>query len=447
MQPRRRPVTAAVAGMLMLLVASAAPAGAAAARTTRVDVATDGTQAELGVCPPLSDPFEPSPVCREPDLAAISADGRFVAFQSSAANLVPRDTNGRSDVFVHDRVSGATTRVSVSSAGRQGNGDSWGPDISGDGRLVTFVSDASNLVPGDSNGCTDPAAARFCADVFVHDLRTGATTRVNVSSREAQSEPDPDYVTASIAAGGRFVAFTAGAGNLVPGDANGGPDVFVRDLVAGTTSVVTVGPDGLPADTSGGGGRPEISTDGRLVAFATGSPLVDGDTNGLFDVYLRDRRQGTTTRVSLGPDGQQFLDDSFRPRLSPDGRVVAFSTGFPGSAFVFDRLAGRTSLVAAEGVAQAVSAQGRFVAFTSGAAVVPGDSNGVGDVFVLDRARGTVRRVSVSSAGAQADGPSFDADLSADGRFASFVSEATNLVPGDTNGTTDVFVRGPLSGS
>ena len=431
--------------VLLLVALFAAPAQAWSARTTQMDVASNGTQADLGVCPPPSDPFEPSPVCAEPDLSAMSADGRFVAFQSSASNLVPHDTNNRSDVFVHDRVNGATTRVSVSSARRQANGDSWGPDISGDGRFVSFVSDASNLVARDTNGCTDPATGTFCADVFVHDLRSGMTTRINVSSTGAQSEPDPGYVTASIAGNGRYVAFTASASNLVPGDANGGPDVFVRDRVAGTTRVVSVGPDSLPADASGGGGRPDASADGRFVVFATGSPLVGEDSNGLFDIYLRDRRQGTTTRVSLRPDGQQFLDDSFRPHLSPDGRFVVFTMGFPGTAFVFDRVAGRTSLVADGAFAQAISAHGRFVAFTSDAAeLVPGDTNGATDVFVRDQAVGTVRRVSVASDGAQADDRSFDADISADGRFVSFVSEATNLVPHDTNGTADVFAHGPL---
>jgi Tol biopolymer transport system component len=244
------------------------------------------------------------------------------------------------------------------------------------------------------------------------------------------------------------VAFTASASNLVPGDTNQGPDVFVRDLAAGTTSVMSVGRDGQPANTSGGGGRPDISADGRFVAFATGSPLVATDTNGLFDIYLRDRSRGTTTRVSVSPDRQQFLDDSFRPHLSPDGRFVVFTMGFNLTAFVFDRVPGRTSLVADGAVAQAISGGGRFVAFTSDATdLVAGDTNGATDVFVRDRALGTVRRVSVASGGAQADNRSFDADLSADGRFVSFVSEATNLVPHDTNGTTDVFARGPLSDS
>src|SRR4029450_9604516 len=119
-------------------------------------------------------------------------------------------------------------------------------------------------------------------------------------------------------ANGRYVAFTAAASNLVPGDTNQGPDVFVRDLVAGTTSVMSVGRDGQPADTSGGGGRPDISADGRFVAFATGSPLVAADTNGLFDIYLRDRSRGPTTRVCGRPDGHKFPARSFPPHPPAD---------------------------------------------------------------------------------------------------------------------------------
>jgi Tol biopolymer transport system component len=437
---KRRSVPAVAAVLLVLVLA--VPAQAASARTTRVDVASGGMQANLGVCPAPSS--EPSPACREPEASALAANGRFVAFQSFASNLVPGDTNDRSDVFVHDRLTGRTTRVSVSARGRQADGDSWGPSISGDGRLVSFVSDAGNLVPGDTNGCTDPTTFTLCSDVFVHDLLTGQTSRANVSSRGAQSDPDPGYVTATISADGRYVAFTASASNLVPGDANGGEDVFVRDRVARTTTVVSVGPDGLPADASAGGGRPEVSADGRFVAFASGSSLVPADTDGLFDVYLRDRRLATTTLVSA-PPGDQGFDDFFRPFQSPDGRSVVFSGGFPTSAYLYDGVAGRVSLLASDAFGWAASAGGRFAAFASGRSdLVAGDTNGAADVFVRDQRTGTLRRVSVSSSGAQADGSSLDADLSADGRFVSFLSDATNLVPHDTNDAQDAFLRGPL---
>jgi Tol biopolymer transport system component len=153
---------------------------------------------------------------------AISANGRFVAFGSLADNLVPGDTKGQTDIFVHDRKTGATTRVSVGSAGNQGNNGSGGSAITANGRYVAFSSDADNLVPGDTNGETD---------AFVHDRRTGATERVSIDSAGDQANL-PSYSTA-ISANGRFVAFWSDANNLVPGDTNGQTDAFVHDRKTG----------------------------------------------------------------------------------------------------------------------------------------------------------------------------------------------------------------------
>jgi len=150
--------------------------------------------------------------------------------------------------------------------------------------------------------------------------------------------------------------------------------------------------------------------------------------------------------VSAIPGGD--FSDFFRPFESPDGRFVVFSGGFPTSAYVYDGAARRTSLLASDAFGWAVSEHGRFVAFTSERSdLVPGDTNGATDVFVRDQANGTLRRVSVASGGSQANGSSFDADLSANGRLVSFLSSATNLVPRDTNDAEDVFVRGSVLGS
>jgi Tol biopolymer transport system component len=191
----------AVAGSLV--VAAAGPAAAQGATTQRVSVSTAGEQAnKLGFG------------------AAISADGRYVAFSSEASNLVPGDTNGTSDVFVRDLGTGATSRVSVSGAGDEANNESFGAAISADGQHVAFLSEASNLVSGDTN-------AKF--DVFVRDLGTGSTSRVSVSTAGEQAN-DHSYDLA-ISADGRYVAFSSEASNLVPGDTNGTSDVFVRDRV------------------------------------------------------------------------------------------------------------------------------------------------------------------------------------------------------------------------
>jgi Tol biopolymer transport system component len=241
---------------------------------------------------------------------AISADGRFVAFNSYASNLVPGDTNGTTDIFVRDLLARVTRRVSVGPAG-QGNSDSSGvPAISADGRFVTFTSSASNLVPGDTNGAID---------VFVRDLQAGVTKRVSVGTGGQAN----DYsFFATISADGRFVAFESFAANLVPGDTNGTSDIFVRDLQAGVTRRVSVGAAGQ--GNSDSSGAPAISADGRYVAFFShASNLVPGDTNGAYDIFVRDLLAGVTRRVSVGASGQGNRD-SLAPAITADGRSVAF---------------------------------------------------------------------------------------------------------------------------
>jgi hypothetical protein len=213
---------------------------------------------------------------------SISADGRYVVFWSNATNLVAGDTNGFSDVFVHDMLLGITTRVSVSSSGVQGNWDSGigVVSISSDGRYVAFTSKAVNLVSGDDNAKED---------VFVHDMLSGTTERVSVDSSGAQCHGDNSQP--SISADGRFVAFFSNASDLVPGDVIGTYDVFVHDRVSGATTCVSVDPNGVPGN--GSNFLPltcAVSADGRYTAFASdASNLVSGDTNGISDVFLRDR--------------------------------------------------------------------------------------------------------------------------------------------------------------
>ena len=189
-------------------------------RTERVSVSSGGKRATKGG--------------GSPDVwggyARVSATGRFVVFQSMASNLVAGDTNRHTDVFVHDRATGQTTRVSVSSHGVQANDGSGEATISPDGRFVTFASMASNLVVGDTNQSSD---------VFVRDRATGQTTRVSVNSHRGQG--NVDSLDPAISANGRFVAFASGASNLVAGDTNGKEDVFLRDRATGTTTLVSVG--------------------------------------------------------------------------------------------------------------------------------------------------------------------------------------------------------------
>jgi Tol biopolymer transport system component len=380
---------------------------------------------------------------------SISAGGRYVGFESTAWNLVRWDMNGMGDVFVHDRQSGATELVSVDSTGRQGNKSSSDPSISADGRYVAFESRASTLVHEDPNDDWD---------IFVHDRWSGTTESVSVAS---DGMPAGGSFKPSISADGRYVAFWSQATNLVSGDTNDTPDVFVRDRQSGTTERVSVASDGTQADRYSL--VPSISGDGRYVAFySDASNLVGGDPNFTWDVFVHDRWSGTTELVSVALDGTP-AGAGFDPSISADGRYVAFEsnasnlvggdTNGDADIFVRDRQSGTTERVSVDsGGAQgnhesknsSISADGRYVVFYSDATnLVGGDTNGKADVFVHDRQGSTTERMSVDSGGAQGNNESgfFGAVISADGRCVAFESIATNLVVGDTNLNSDVFVR------
>src|SRR3990172_4652589 len=293
--PARWLVTLTVLVALAAIAFARSSGGAAPGSTERVSV--DGAGIERNA-------FSGYP--------AISADGRFVAFSSDATNLVSGDTNLASDIFVRDRQTGSTERVSVDGAGSQANGSSYEPAISADGRFVSFSSDASNLVSGDTN---------LAPDIFVHDRQTGGTERANVDS--AGSEANAAAFFPAISGDGRFVAFSSDAGNLVPGDTNPASDVFVRDRQTGTTERVSV-------DSAGGGGvgasyTPAVSSDGRFVAFTSAaSNLVPADANGTTDIFVRDRQAGTTERASLNSAGSEGNGASDESAVSSDGRFVTF---------------------------------------------------------------------------------------------------------------------------
>ena len=389
--------------------------------------------------------------------ASISADSRYVAFESGASNLVAGDTNELQDIFVRDRQTGQTTRVSVASDGAQANDRSLEPKISADGRFVAFGSTASNLVPGDTNGYKD---------VFVHDRQTGQTTRVSVASGGAQGNERTWYHNISL--DGRFVVFSSAANNLVPDDTNGYTDVFVHDRQTGQTTRVSVASDGAQGNRSSSTSEPSISADGRYVAFSSlAGNLVPGDTNDTYDVFVHDRQTGQTTRVSVASDGAQGNGiTQSEPSISADGRHVAFesyaSNLVPGDTndaydvFVHDRQTGQTTRVSvASDGAQAnewsfgaeISADGRYVAYGSDASdLVPGDKNTSGDVFVHDRQTGQTTCVSVTPAGTPGNELSSPDSIAADGRFVAFGSAASNLVPDDTNGYADVFVHDRQTG-
>ena len=380
---------------------------------------------------------------------SVSGNGRYVAFESVATNLVSGDVNGECDIFVRDLVAGTTEIVSVDSSGVHGNDFSVNASISADGRYVAFVSRATNLIPNDLYPEND---------VYVRDRVAGTTEKVNLTSGGGQpvlgASVDP-----TISADGRYVAFHSLASDLVAGDTNGSHDVFVRDRVAGTTERVSVTTAGVEGDSSSLSAK--ISADGRFVAFSSFAGNLAPNDSGFIDTFLHDRVTNTTELVSVAMDGTPATGDSTVAAISGEGRFVAFSssaidlvandTNQVVDAFVRDRLLGTTERVSvntgeAEGnghtYANTISSDGRFVGLWSLAAnLVTADFNASADVFVRDRLNGMTERQSLDSEGAQANALSFDPVLSGDGRWVAFSCRASNLVPADASGFEDVFVR------
>jgi Tol biopolymer transport system component len=315
---------------------------------------------------------------------SISADGRYVAFHSDATNLVDGDT-GYSDIFVRDLENDTTELVSTGSAG-PGSHHSHEPSISADGRFVAYQSHASNLVDGDTNG--------YALDIFVRDLVNGTTV---LASTGSAGQGNSDSYASSISADGKHVAFESLASNLVGVDTNSGTDIFVRDLENATTVLVSTGSAGQGNDYSGAS---TISADGRLVAFASYSTnLVGGDANGEPDIFVRDLDGETTDLVSTGSAGQGD-SWSYTPSISADGRFVAFESyatnltvdDANGATDIFVRNleSGTIALVSAGSAGQgdgfcylpSISADGRFVAFASYSTnLVDDDTNTTWDIF------------------------------------------------------------------
>ena len=418
MRSLRCPVLAAT----VLFVVAADPAAAAAmsrpgpSRVTPVAVALDGGVPDRGS-----------------NDVAMSADGRYVAFQSAATNLVPGDTNGRSDIFVRDSVLGTTVRVSVSSRGDQGDAESRYPAISADGRFVVFDSSATTLVPRDTNDSYD---------IFRHDLRTGRTIRVSVAAdggQAAQGAIDPD-----VSADGRQVVFTSSSPDLVPGDSTrNGPDVFLKDLRTGAVEIVSLTAEGRPSYF---GQDPVISADGNRVVFTAGGnvlPAPQAPSNADTILYLRDRARGTTSSVSGELSDPRFiLVSSTRPQISADGRYVVFTfirwfgigVEAVGHTYRKDTVNGDLRLISADSTGRAgmtlgltsqdISADGRYVVFSTQNDVVPGDTDGLPDVHIADVWSGRTRRITQGT-GLLGGG---SVSISDDGRRIAFEAEGAAAV-------------------
>ena len=355
----------------------------------------------------------------------------------------------------------ATLRVTLAYDGGEASDSSYFPTVSGDGGIVAFGSNAVNIVQRDFNNAHD---------IFVRDLSAGVNTRVSVGAGGAEANAASHG--AALSHDGRFVAFYSSASNLVQGDTNKVADVFVHDRQAGTTSRVSVASDGT--EGNGPSQNPALSADGRWVTFSTtATNLAPGAVGSKSKVLLHDRETGTTTEVSVRPDGTSGTEDSSLPKISADGRYVSFissdgrivpSPRFIGmNAYVRDLQSGTTVRVNATslsslgyaipkpGTPVTVSPDGRYATLLTDSAMVPEDTNRVSDAYRVELATGTVARVSVGVDGVQGDKASglliTGASMSADGRYVAFDSDATNLVPGDTNGMRDIFVRDTVDGT
>jgi Tol biopolymer transport system component len=425
---RRRTLTYGGVAVLLLgsLGAPERPAAAAASGSIeRVSIDTAGRQA-------TDDSYAP----------AISADGRYVAFDSEAEDLVGRDDNRVTDVFLRDRTTNRTSRISVSSKGEEGDRGSYTPAISGNGRWVAFVSEATNLVKNDTN--SDP-------DVFLRDRKKKRTIRLSLATdgRETTGGTSP-----VISRNGRYVVYNVGTPLRSVGNDSDLAGMFIYDTATHKRARL---PNVAGVD-------PSISTDGRYVAFSSEvRDLVPGDTNRKFDCFVLDRRTKKIRRVSLGAQGQQGNGESSGAVISADGRYVAFSstatnlvrrdTNGADDIFVRDLRAGttrRVSLTVAgrqtDGTSggPVLSADGRYLLYLSAARnLMPGAMGGADfHIYWTDLRTGVLRRVTANPAGrpANAESTSFPS-MSADGHTVAFGSRASNLVPHDTNHRDDIFVR------
>jgi len=342
--------------------------------------------------------------------AAVSADGNLVAFASNAANLIGvDDTNGVSDVFLRDIGAGTTVRVSVATGGGQADDDSYEPAISADGLVVSFTSEATNLI-----GAAD---TNLRSDVFVRSLQAATTSRVSVGP--GGIEGAKNSFQSALSADGSYVAFASESDNFFEFD-DDWVDIFVRDRLASTTEMLSVDTKGLGSDAPSFG--PAISGDGRYVAFQSfATNLISGDKNALGDVMVRDRQENVTTRVSVKSNGEEsggaFPGIDARPAISSDGRFVTFHSSF------VDLVDDDTNVC--------------------GICFVPGCCE---DVFVHDQLTGRTERASVDSTGAEATGASRNPAIAGDGALIAFESDAPDLVSGDGNGLRDVFGRAPVCG-
>jgi Tol biopolymer transport system component len=427
-----------------------------AATTTLVDTDTNGF----------------APVLTLASAPRMSADGRLVAFECPDNGLVPADLNRSYDIVVRDLTGGTVELISARDATLPTltpNGPStlFNFSVSTNGSYVAFASEADNLVSGDTNSLRD---------IFRCDLVHGTNVLVSVATNGASA--DGISSEAAISGDGRYVVFTSAADNLVAGDSNGARDVFVRDLVAGTTALVSVNSAGT-GPGNGASYSPQISADGRYVFFHSLAQNLTFPPSGYENLFVRDLQRSTnyaltfttssiyTTPVgAMTPDGRfiAYCTDKTSFNLcvwstlsttlvysntpggqvdlavSPNGNRIAYRLTASGALFVIDRVTATTwSIGAANSVHSHFSGDGRFLVYAA-------PSSKTNQVYLYDLQYSTNYLVSHaynSTAGAY--GVSDWPEISSDGRFVAYRSAAPNIVPGDTNGVPDIFLYDRLN--
>lgn len=396
---------------------------------------------------------------------AVSSDGRFVVFESFASNLVSGDTNETSDIFLHDRDTGTTASLSISLQGLGGSGGGY-PAISSNGRYVVFESDSDSLVPNDTNDG---------GDVFLYDAMNTTLERVSVTTAGGQALFHPEAwpgfrcnTQPAVSADGNVITFMSFAVNLVEGDTNSKPDIYLRDRVNSTTERVSVSSGGQQG--LGGMGltqSPSVSGDGQRIVFQSDfDNLVPNDTNDAADIFLRDRTAGTTTRISVSSTGQQATIDGMHnydstrsPYISRNGQVVAFLSGATNltvdnpdtclNIYIRDLTAGTTERICGlpalsggySGDISAVSGDGRYVGFNTNDNILVTDTDNYQDEYIYDRELESVHCITCTGL------PILNQQTIAYGGFFAdfgyvFSSAKAGLVDFDTNGASDVFFSG-----
>lgn len=378
---------------------------------------------------------------------AISGDGRYVVFESDATTLVTGDSNNAPDIFVRDRQLGTTTRVSVTHAGLQSDAGSHNPSISGNGARIAFTSGGDLLPDSGFHNCY--LLDRVAGTVQILDRRFGS----GVPATAVCKPPSIDLA-------GTRVAFASGDAQLLPPgvDSNDRPDVFVRDLAAGTTVRVNLGPGGVQGNV--GAEDVRIAAGGGHVVYSSlANNLVAGDSNNVLDIFLS-TLAGATTRVSVGAGGVQPTEASSRVAATNfDGSLLAFANASPNlpdwaefaESTLYLRVPSTNATIAIslpllptmvrEGFNEEpdFSATGRWLVFWSGDRIIPGPHD-PGGVHVIDLIEGTIAVVSLTHDGSDvAGGNNFGTRISADGRGIVWYSNGTDLVANDSNGTWDVF--------